>query len=422
MRKHLKKFINKPITVTMVSLIIAIIIGIYSYIIINPPTKYTFINAKSGSIINNTSHVSLGFLSSGRIKTLSVKTGDNVIKGQLLASLDDESSLGAITQAKAAYDIALANYQKVQNGATNATIDVANNGIKTAEQNLDHLIQNGYTQIDGLIRTNVDNLYSYPNSDNPEFRLNFFDQTTNSTVSIEPLDSSTRLDLKNSRLAIRTMLNGWSNTNNKDIDSQNLLQNLKTTQKYLNDISNTLNTLTYDSKYQSNIDKAKANISTARISINTMIDNLQNAQLAVKTAKSNANVVTTSARPEDLEAARAQVSNALGALQIAQSNYDNRVIKSPGDGVITSIRLSAGEVAAANATIIEISGNNFSKDVSIMLPKNAIIDRGDKKYVLVKTDVNSNKVSEKEVILGESDNENVEIVSGITIEDKIAIK
>ena len=415
MKKHLKTIINKPLLVTAISLFIAIIIGVYAYILINPTTKYRFINATSGSITNNTTHVSLGFLSSGRIKTLTVKTGDTVVKGQLLATLDDESALGAITQAKAAYDIALANYQKVQNGATNATIDIANNGVKTAEQNLSHLIQNGYTQIDGLIRTNVDGLYSYPNSDNPEFRLSLFEQTTNTVSTIEPLDSTTRMELKNSRLNIRSMLNDWKN----NTDEQTLLQNLKTTQKYLNDISNTLNTLTYDTKYQSNVDKAKSNISSARITVNTMIDNVQNAQLAIKTAKSNANAVTTSARPEDLEAARAQVSNALGALQIAQSNYNNRIIKSPGDGIITAVRLSVGEVAASNATIIEISGNNFSKDVSIMLPKNAIIDKGSKKYVLIKID---DKITEKEVTVGESDNENVEILSGITLEDKIAIK
>ena len=207
-----------------------------------------------------------------------------------------------------------------------------------------------------MIRTNVDGLYSYPNSDNPEFRLSLFDQTTNTVSTIEPLDSTTRMELKNSRLNIRSMLNDWKN----NTDEQTLLQNLKTTQKYLNDISNTLNTLTYDTKYQSNADKAKSNISSARITVNTMIDNVQNAQLAIKTAKSNANAVTTSARPEDLEAARAQVSNALGALQIAQSNYNNRIIKSPGDGIITAVRLSVGEVAASNVTIIEISGNNFS--------------------------------------------------------------
>ncbi len=414
MKKHLKTFINKPLLVTNISLFIAIIIGTYAYISINPTTKYKFINATPGSIINNTTHVSLGFLSSGRIKTLNVKTGDTVVKGQLLATLDDESSLGAITQAKAAYDIALANYQKVQNGATNATIDVANNSIKTAEQNLEHLMQNTYTQVDGLIRTNVDNLYSYPNSDNPEFKLSIFDQTTNTVVTMGPIDSVTRLDLRNSRLNMRSILNNW-----KSDDIQIILQNLKTTQRFLDDISNTLNALTYDAKYQSNIDKSKSNIASARITINTIIDNIQNAQLAIKTAKSNANAITTSARPEDLEAAKAQVSNALGTLQIAQSNYNNRIIKSPGDGVITAVRLSIGEVAASNATIIEISGNNFSKDVSMMLPKNAIMDKGGRKYVLIQI---NNKIIEKEITVGESDNENVEILSGITTEDKIAIK
>lgn len=424
MKKHLKSFIHKPALVTGVSLVIALAVGAYAYSIINVAPEHEFITATAGSIASNATtdgdsqHVSLGFLAGGRVQSLSVKVGDTVKKGQVLATLDAESTLGAITQAQAAYAAAQANYQKVQNGATDSTINVANTSVTTAQQNLDHLIQNGYTQIDSLVRTNVDNLYMYPNSDNPEFGLSFFDASTNSTVTIRPNDSNTRLNLRFERIAIAKLLADWkvAPLTDRNAATQMTLKNLQTVQSYLIDLSTALNTLSTDAKYQANIDKAKASISTARLSVDTMITNIQNAQTAIANAQTGVAAVTTSARPEDIKAAQAQMTSALGALQVAQSAYNNRIILSPGEGTVTAVRISIGEIATANATAIELTGKNFSKDVAIMVPKSAISEKNGRAYVLVESG------EEKEVTLGASDSQNVEIISGIAAGEKVAIQ
>lgn len=428
MKKYFKKFIYKPKTVTITSLIIAFIIGVYAYNIINTSPKHEFVIAKSGSILNqntnngDTQHVSLGFLSSGKVQTLSVQVGDMVKKGQILAALDSESTLGSVTQAQAAYTVAKANYEKVLNGATDSTINVANSSVITAEQNLDNLIQNGYTQIDSLIQTNIDSLYLYPNSDNAEFKLSFFDSSTNNTVSIQPNDSNIRLNLRFARINIVKLLNDWKNMsyNDRDISAQKTIQNLQAVKLYLLDLSSALNTFPYDSRYQTNIDKAKSNVSNARISVDNMITNIQNSQLAIKNAKTSVTAITAPARSEDIQSAQAQMTSTLGALQIAESNYNNRIIISPGEGTVTAIKTSVGEIISANTTAIELIGKDFSREVSITLPKSTIIQKDGRTYVLVK-DLNTENTIQKEVVLGISDNQNIEVLSGISINDEIAI-
>jgi multidrug efflux pump subunit AcrA (membrane-fusion protein) len=138
------------------------------------------------------------------------------------------------------------------------------------------------------------------------------------------------------------------------------------------------------------------------------------------------------------------MNSALGSLQIARAAYSSRTMFAPGDGVVTAVKVNAGEISSPNETAIELSGSNFAQTVSLMLPKNTIINRDGKNYVLVKVVATSNasatgnvssssaaltssgstsdRVEEREVTLGASDNQNVEIVSGITADDEVVIR
>jgi multidrug efflux pump subunit AcrA (membrane-fusion protein) len=78
------------------------------------------------------------FLATGRINSVSTRVGDEVKKGQVLAMLDPENTLGSLTQAKAAYASALANYNKLVKGATNEDVAVTSAAYETAKTNLAH--------------------------------------------------------------------------------------------------------------------------------------------------------------------------------------------------------------------------------------------------------------------------------------------
>jgi HlyD family secretion protein len=430
MKKAIITFLQKPILVTCVSLVVAVSVGIYEYQVINAVPAYQFVKVTSGSIASpvtsdgNSQHVSLSFPVGGRVQSVSVKVGDKVTKGMTLATLDPESTLGAMTQAQAGYASAKANYEKVLNGATSANVDVANSAIAVAEQNLDHSVSNTYTQIESMIKTSVDSMYLYPNSNEPQFQVSFSDPSTNSNVVLSPQDINQKLNLGNERVTIGNLLSSWKNatsTNeNETIDMT--LKNLTAVKSYLNAVSDGLSSITYDTKYQSYFDKHKADISTAKATVDTLINTIQNNQLAVQTAKASANVVTTGARPEDVAVAKAQMDTALGALQIAQAAYNSHIIAAPGDGTVTAVKVNVGEISSPNSTVIELTGNNFAKTVSLMVPRDTIINIDGKTYVLVKASSVNSQVIQKEVITGARDDQNIEIVSGLSADDEVVIR
>ena len=437
MKKIIISFLHKPVLVTILSLAVAGSVGYYEYQQFNAIPAYQFIKVGPGSIASvvtsegDSQHVSLGFSVGGRVKSVSVKVGDSVKKGDVLVSLDPESTLGAMTQAQATYASAQANYQKVLNGATSETINVANSSVATAQQNLNHVVSNAYTQVDSILRTSVDSLYVYITPTEPQFQIAFVDASTGSNITLAPRDINQRLDLANKRNDVSALMKDWKNSSSAiqnidgDIEVTQTLKNLSSIKTFLDAVSDGLTNINYDTKYQSRVEQHKLDISSAKSDIDTLINTIQNDQLAVQNAKTSVAAVTTTARPEDVAVAKAQMNNALGALQIAQAAYNNRTLVAPGDGVVTALRISAGESVSPNLTVIELTGNNFSKSVAIMIPKNTVEHKNGKDFVLVKKQANSEDssstggVEEREVILGASDSQNVEVVSGLSAEDYV---
>ena len=141
MHQHIKSLPHHPKRVIAISLVLALAIGIFGYKEINKKTLPPVVQDDSTVNANNNSslsqNLSLGFLTGGRIKSVSVKAGDKVKKGQILATLDAGNTEGALLQAQAAYETAKANYQKIINGATGSAIDVAKAAVNTAQVNLD---------------------------------------------------------------------------------------------------------------------------------------------------------------------------------------------------------------------------------------------------------------------------------------------
>ncbi|MCM8800350.1 MAG: efflux RND transporter periplasmic adaptor subunit, partial [Candidatus Omnitrophica bacterium] len=69
----------------------------------------------------------------------------------------------------------------------------------------------------------------------------------------------------------------------------------------------------------------------------------------------------------------------------------------------------------ANIDFIEQEKGNI-----LLLPKEAVYKEGQEDYVLIKTDSHKNPIK-KRVILGISDDKNVEVISGLTEDDTVFI-
>lgn len=358
--KHIKTLPHHPKRVIVISLIVALALGTFGYIQINKkPAGLTAEdqNANLGTEQSENNILSLGFLAGGRIKTVSVKAGDTVKAGQVLAALDSENTLGALAQTKAALEAAQANYKKIINGATGAAIDVAKAAVNTAQVNLDGvskqqniLVSNAHANL--LNSTLTANLL---NSDNPMTPPSISgtyakDAEGVITFSINQAGSggyATFSGLVNSTTAASTTTPEPIGDSGLYIEFNSIAPYIGTTWQINIPNKSAPNYLANYNAYQSALQNQ-----------NQMVGN---AQATLDQANASLAALAAAARPEDVAVAQAAVGSAQGAVQIAEANYENTVIIAPADGTIVSVAIAPGQIATSNAPAIEFTSSDALK-------------------------------------------------------------
>lgn len=132
---------SKPKIIIPIAVVIAVIIGAIAYRsvgkapVVNVPADQTVASANVVAADSSNNSVDLAFPQAGRVASVSVKTGDRVTKGQILATLDSGSAAGAVTQAKGALELAQAQY---------ASLDVT---YANAKKQQDVLVANAYRML-----------------------------------------------------------------------------------------------------------------------------------------------------------------------------------------------------------------------------------------------------------------------------------
>lgn len=319
----------------------------------------------TGQIVSATD-LSLSFQSGGIVRKISVKEGDVVSQGQVLASLDQgvlgaslESARGALAQAKA-------NYEKIKSGATpediavsQAAVDSAKVTLDNAKQSLINQITKAYSDSNTQVISATNTLFSNPQSNYPQFGIAGTVQTNVQLVS----------QANNDRLEINRVLADWqikvSNINDSNIDSitTESLTNLNRISNYFSNIINILNTYTQitTAGSQTTVTTYATSVSTAKTTVDTLYTTLTTNYQAVKTAnyslaQANAalSLKQTGARPEDVSIAEAQVQSAQGQYNQALAALNNTVIVAPASGTVTQVNIKLGEQATAMTAVVKL--------------------------------------------------------------------
>ncbi len=358
MKKTLVHFFNTPKSVTIASFVIAIPVAIIGYFFIHNSPLYKNINSISvGNILNNgisANDLTLGFVSGGRISSVNVKVGDVVKKNDILATLDSGNAMGVLSQARAAYESAQANYQKVVNGATGSTIDVAKTALNTAKTNLDQATKQQNVLVDNAHRALLNSsIIAQSVSDNntliAPIITGVYSKTDEGNINISVYATMNRGYFSLSGITIGT---GQLRTSFPEpISDTGLYIQFPTTGNY----SGTSWVIKIPNNNASNY---LANYNAYQLALQTKNQTLSSLQSAVDQANSNLTQIVTTARPEDIVVAEAQVENTKGALMIAQAAYDNTVIKAPNDGKIITVSIVPGQIAAPSVPAIEILTSN----------------------------------------------------------------
>ena len=355
MNQTFKKIFLNPKIVIGIAIIIALGIGVVSTIVHNTTQADMFAKVTQTATSTDTTSVSLqdltlAFPIGGRIKSVSVKIGDTVKAGEILASLDAENVIGAINQAKAAYSVAIANYQKVLNGATGSTIDIAKAAVNTAQVNLGEVTKQQTILVENARRTLLNSSLAAETVSN----YSGYDSPTVSGTYICSQEGSYTLKTYSSSGGISVAYSG--------IEQGSIL---------LTDVPRPMGTcglsLSFDKTKtllsgiefiiqipNKNATNYGLNDNLYQLALQTKNQAIAGAQATVDQANASLTSVITAARPEDVAIAKAQVESTQGALQIAQGAYNNTIITAPVNGKITNVSITAGQIATPNTAAIEM--------------------------------------------------------------------
>jgi multidrug efflux pump subunit AcrA (membrane-fusion protein) len=325
MKKNLTAFMSKPkLIIPLFAIIVAILGGIlYTHIGRAPAVPSSINTLASEQIIASGSNVSLSFSQTGRIESVSVKEGDTVHKGQVIARLSAPQAQGAVSQAKGALDLAQAQY---------ASLNIQYNTAKTQQ---DQIVANAYKT---LLSSGLEGSSNIQDPNIPVITGTYTCNQEGSYV-LKPYasaDSDSRFSINYS--GIETGVTGVK------YDNAVPLGNCGLQIKFMHLVNFNPNVVW--------------TIAIPNTKGSSYLANKNAYDLAVTNReKTLADLASTIGQNSGSSVAKAQVDAAYGAYQAAVGAYQNNLIIAPVDGVVTFVDkdLKVGQSVVANKPVISIN-------------------------------------------------------------------
>lgn len=325
----------------------------------NNGTQFTFVAKQdlkqtvltTGQVISETD-LNLSFQSSGTVKQLLVKEGDQVTAGQLLAMLNTASAYANLTTAQGTLAQANANYDKLIAGATTEDIKTVENTVTAADQDLNASYASALNTLNDAYNKSYNALSTANTIQNTYF--SFQDQTA-------AVVKDNKIRIESSVTAVSTYVNtAKANPTPANIDSaiSQMIFSLNTTLNSLGVIRDMCDQGTYyysvSATDKTALDTQKTNINTSLTSITTSQQDILSYKIALQKAQDQLALKKAPPRQADIDAAKAQVTSAQGQVDAAQAALNNLVLRAPAAGTITAVNIKIGEQATATATAIEL--------------------------------------------------------------------
>jgi RND family efflux transporter MFP subunit len=349
-----KIFSSKIVIGIVIALVI--IIGGYFLFFHHSPT-YQFVTVQRGSIAESvsltgntipTQNVSLAFGSSGIVSHTYSGLGKQVQAGQVLAELNTNDLVAQLHQAQA-------NYQKVINGATDSTINVAQATVNTAQVNLEGITKQQEILVNNTYRTLLNSSFGaltvgdYSGYDSPTisgtytcsqegfYDLKTYSSTGGISVSYSGLETGSLLltdiprPLGNCGLFL----------------SFDKTKTLQAGIEFKIEIPNK-NALNYNLNYNA-----------YQLALETESQAVAGGAAALAAAKVSLALTVSAARPEDVAAAQASVDS-------VTAKIENARIVAPISGTITQFDAKVGQLASPSASLVSImSSGRYEVDAGI---------------------------------------------------------
>ncbi len=307
--------------------------------------------------------VDMSFEVSGKIKEIKTTVGAKVKKGDVLAELSNLDYVASVSKSQASYLSEQSKLADLQNGSRPAELRIAASDVDTAIQNLEQSrtnvveqIKDSFAKADDAIKNKADKVIKYPQSVRPE--LTFF-------VDGNPALKNT---IEFERLKINELYPKWLNLNatvNKDnLNDANIVEvkeYLRTTQTFLTDLNTALSLMGDGVKdepanvlLRADISTARLNVNTATQALNAAVNTFQNNVSAVQKAQDQLQLLREGNTAEAIAAQRAQAQSAAAGVSSAAASLNKTRLIAPFDGIVTRIAYKTGESVAQTDVVLTL--------------------------------------------------------------------
>ncbi len=288
----------------------------------------------------------------GRIVSVPVRLGQQVAAGTVIATLDNGRERAQVLQAQGVYDAAVASKESSSVG-----VDRAAQSVESARLAASNLYQASFTTTDVVTRDTVDLFFS-----NPDTRPGMLITGSGKAVMINQM-----------RVDVGTMLETWkqdSMSPGGDVDAY-----INRAERNVRQVSELLLTLSEVYKDADNI-RAElvgldANISGARTQLDQVLSSLSTIKSNYQAAENALTQAKIAGSSSSASLADAQVTQALGALRLAQAGLEKTIVRSPISGTVQSLTVKESTTVSPGTPAAIVSNEGALEVVAYVTDSDA---------------------------------------------------
>lgn len=341
----------------------------------------------TGQVTSGTD-LKLSFLGTGIVKQITVKEGDTVVPGQVLATLDQSTARANLLTAQGTLAQAKANYDKVVQGAKNEQIDVAQKAVDASTQSLSDA-QKNYDAVKLQQDTSVSNsLRTLLNGSLEAIQVVGPFSGAGVSASNAPVISGLYMSDKQGAYTITQSGNvfsvsGIENAAAHQIDTRSTYA-LGTSGLYIqfptDNVSATWQVKVPNDQgalYVTNYNAYQTALAARSVALTTAMAQMSTAESSLHSAEANLAQLRSSATSAEIGAAKAQILSAEGQVAAANVVLNNTILRAPAAGTITKVDVKVGEQASSLQEVMVLQDvNNLYAEANVSEANIALLKVG----------------------------------------------
>jgi HlyD family secretion protein len=324
----------------------------------------------------------LGFEKGGVVSEVTVKVGDVVKAGDILASLDNTDVYASLQGARASLLAEQARLVELQKGlrpeeasVEQARLNDAQGDFNDARVTLINGLHDSYIKTEDALYNYSDTLFDFPQSVLP--RINIWTRS-----------DKVKREVNDLRYVVTENLRDWKSYLDSITVSTDPSQSLNSIKVYLENVKKLLSlmsTITSDlttngsaltqaeiDSHISTINAAMSKFSAAVASFSSAESNYRSTASALSLAKDEYALKVAGSSPEAIQIQQAKVAQASASVLGYQAEISKKTVTSPIDGIVSKVDVELGEFVSPGEIVFGVIGDQSYK-VEINVPEVDIV-------------------------------------------------